>query len=354
MNENQLIIELSRLKNNLNIPKLKKISLDEINWEYFNLIANKNKVFEICISNLNYLGLEEYIPENIKKEYKRKTKNNLKQFETNKHELKKLIETSEINNIKIVPVKGSYLSEYLYGDPSIRKTNDVDVLVSIDDTRKITEILLDQGFSNKKYDKLSKEFVDYDRLTIMKYKMTMYNLLPFVKIIGEQIIKFDISFALDFNRSTASVVKDMLEDVVVNKNEIPTMSNESYLIHLLIHNYREATNASWIELNKDITLRKICDIREFIRELVTDKELNNVISYMLRVKQKEALIFNMYCIKVVYNDEFAVKILNNLSINERNINSYFKIFDNSRKKSHLRQKSLLDTIFSLNNLNELR
>ena len=311
-------------------------------------------MFELCISNLKKIGLEGNIPKEIWDVFLQKSAKNLNQYQLNKKELMKFINTCYKKKIKLSPVKGIYLSDFLYKDSSIRKTDDVDILISIDDIPQITEILIQQGFTNRQYNKEKKEFFDYDKLTVMKYKMTMYNLLPFVKVQDDQLIIFDISFALDFDRSTSNVVKNMLQAVIVEQDKIPTMKGKDYLIHLLIHNYREASNASWIELSKDITLRKFCDIREFIREILTDNELKMVVSEMLEINQKAALIFNIYSIYEIYGDSFSKEILQQLSIDKESVSQYFQFFDDDRKTSHKRQKGLWESIFSLNNLDELR
>jgi len=41
MYENQLIIELSRLSNDLNVQKIQEILLENINWNYFYQISDK-------------------------------------------------------------------------------------------------------------------------------------------------------------------------------------------------------------------------------------------------------------------------------------------------------------------------
>ena len=354
MNENQLIIALSRLSDDVDVEKIQEMLSENMDWYYFHQISAKNKVFELCISNLEKVGLAGRIPKEISEIFRQRTTQNLNQYQLNKKELMTFINTCYEKKLKLAPVKGIYLSDFLYQDPSIRKSNDVDVLILMDDIPQMTEILQQQGFINKPYNREKKKFFDYDRLTVMKYKLTMYNLLPFIKVQDDQLISFDLSFALDFDRKTSDVVNQMLQNVKVEPHQLPTMKNTDYLIHLLVHSYREASNASWIELNKDITLRKFCDIREFIRVRLTDGELQTVVSQMLAINQKSALIFNMYSIHEIYQDHFSQEILQQLAINQGNMSDYFKFFEDDRKTSHARQKSLWDSLFSLNNLDELR
>ena len=354
MNENQLIIALSRLSDDIDVEKIQEMLLEKIDWHYFHQISARNKVFELCMNNLEKMGLADVTPEEISEIFQQKTTQNVNQYQLNKKELMTFINSCYEKKLKLVPVKGIYLSDFLYQDPSLRKSNDVDILISRDDIPQMTEILFQQGFTHKQYNREKRKFFDYDPRTVRTYKLTMYNLLPFIKVQDDQVITFDLSFALDFDRKTADVVNQMLKNVRVELHQLPTMKNTDYLIHLLVHNYREASNAFWIELNKDITLRKFCDIREFIRVRLTADELQMVVSQMLAINQKSALVFNMYGIHDIYQDPFSQEILQQLAIHEANMSDYFKFFEDDRKTSHVRQKSLWDSLFSLDNLDELR
>ena len=93
-----------------------------------------------------------------------------------------------------------------------------------------------------------------------------------------KFFEVDINFSLDYKNGTADTLSDMLSNVCI-KNEkelsIPTLDDADFFIHLCAHLYKEATTLPWIEMQRDMTLYKYCDIYMLLSEM-TDAELQRI------------------------------------------------------------------------------
>ena len=56
---------------------------------------------------------------------------------------------------------------------------------------------------------------------------------------------------------------------------IPSLNKEDFFIHLCAHLYKEATTLPWIEMHRDMTLYKYCDIYMLLNK-ITDIELKSI------------------------------------------------------------------------------
>ena len=93
-----------------------------------------------------------------------------------------------------------------------------------------------------------------------------------------KFFEVDINFSLDYKNGTGDTLSDMLSNVCI-KNEkelsIPTLDNVDFFIHLCAHLYKEATTLPWIEMHRDMTLYKYCDIYMLLSEM-TAAELQRI------------------------------------------------------------------------------
>jgi hypothetical protein len=105
--------------------------------------------------------------------------------------------------------------------------------------------------------------------------------VPYFKEVNLPFMKFfevDINFSLDYKNGTEDALSDMLSNICI-KNEkelsIPTLDDADFFIHLCAHLYKEATTLPWIEMHRDMTLYKYCDIYMLLSEM-TDTQVQRV------------------------------------------------------------------------------
>lgn len=170
---------------------------------------------------------------------------------------------------KVAMLKGAYLCAH-YPD-GYRTSNDVDLLVLPKDVTVIGNMLSSAGF--KQGNVRNGEFIPATRQEIIESKMMRGETVPYIKEVNLPFMKFfevDINFSLDYKNGNGEILADMLSNVCI-KNEkelsIPTLDDTDFFIHLCAHLYKEATTLPWIEMHRDMTLYKYCDIYMLLSEM---------------------------------------------------------------------------------------
>ena len=178
---------------------------------------------------------------------------------------------------KVAMLKGAYLcAHYLDG---YRTSNDVDLLVLPKGVTAVGHLLSSAGF--KQGNVRNGEFIPATRQEIIESKMMRGETVPYIKEVNLPFMKFfevDINFSLDYKNGTGDTLSNMLSNVCI-KNEkelsIPTLDDADFFIHLCAHLYKEATTLPWIEMHRDMTLYKYCDIYMLLSEM-TDHQMQKV------------------------------------------------------------------------------
>lgn len=171
-------------------------------------------------------------------------------------------------------LKGSYLvSLYPSG---LRTSNDIDILINFEDSSKISELLLSNGFQQGNI--RGGEFVKATRAEIVSSQINRGETVPFIKEINLPFMRFleiDINFSLDFKpEQDKSLVSELLKNAkpeIKTKNGcLHTLSPADFLIQLCLHLYKEATVYSWVTFGRDQGLYKYLDIYLFLSTYMSD------------------------------------------------------------------------------------
>lgn len=163
---------------------------------------------------------------------------------------------------KYALLKGAYLCKYYPG--GFRTSNDIDLLVDPRDVTEIGKALTKAGFKqgNIRNDK----FEPATRKEIIESKMLRGETVPYIKEINLPGIKFlevDINFSLDYKPGDTDVLTQMLDNSTyedLGGFGIHTLRRDDFFVHLCSHLYKEATALPWVEMGRDMTLYKYCDI----------------------------------------------------------------------------------------------
>ncbi len=173
--------------------------------------------------------------------------------------IQKVLSTCQCNYAML---KGAYLCNcYPKG---YRTSNDVDLLVHPQDVTQVGEALLKAGF--KQGNIRNGKFESATRREIVESKMMRGETIPYIKEInlpGMQFLEVDINFSLDYKPGDTAVLTQMLNNVVVEtlgKTCVPTLQSDDFFVHLCSHLYKEATTLPWVEMMRDMTMYKYCDI----------------------------------------------------------------------------------------------
>lgn len=170
---------------------------------------------------------------------------------------------------KYAMLKGAYLCKaYPAG---YRTSNDIDLLIHPDDVTKIGNALLKLGF--KQGNIRNGSFEPATRKEIIESKMTRGETVPYIKELnfpGMRFLEVDINFSLDYKSGDTDLLEKMLNNSVVMKvgeYEVHALRNDDFFVHLCSHLYKEATTLPWVEMMRDMTLYKYCDIYMLLNDV---------------------------------------------------------------------------------------
>ena len=119
-------------------------------------------------------------------------------------------------------------------------------------------------------------FVPADRQEIISSRMSRGETVPFIKEVNLPFMKYleiDINFSLGFSNDDGESVKDIIQnatfvDIGDFKIRIPCESH--FFLHLCSHLWKEASTYPWIEMKRDMSLYKYCDIYMLMHTLPVD------------------------------------------------------------------------------------
>lgn len=174
---------------------------------------------------------------------------------------------------KYAMLKGAYLCGcYPQG---FRTSNDIDLLVLPEDVTGIGNVLINAGFRQGNI--RNGQFVPATRKEIIESKMTRGEIVPYIKQIclpGMQFFEIDINFSLGYKPGDTQLVREMLGRAstrVAGGLEIPTLEEGDFFVHLCCHLYKEATTLPWVEMSRDMTLYKYCDVYMLLNGIDKDE-----------------------------------------------------------------------------------
>lgn len=175
----------------------------------------------------------------------------------------------------VAMLKGAWLC--VHYPEGCRTSNDIDLLVLPEDVTEVGYLLAAAGF--RQGNVRNGEFIPATRKEIIESKMTRGETVPYIKEVnlpGMKYLEVDINFSLDYKNGEKDLLSAMLGHVAVKEEKgikVPTLSREDFFLHLCAHLHKEATTLPWIEMHRDMTLYKYCDIYLLLSEMTeADKD----------------------------------------------------------------------------------
>ncbi len=307
--EDKFLIEVSRCDFN-------NIIQDEwqcMDWDYILKNAMDHNIFQFIYFNLKDTSI---IPKHFKLLLEshfnfRKTRTKI-MINNYKVVLSKL----HVGGVKVILLKGVYLSKKTYADVGLRSFADMDILIHEKDLEKAFEILKGLGYTQSEFDSTTGELLPLSEERLDGYEKELQHFGEFIKLEREPIL---LPLAIDVHHRLNTVfdsfsfnVNDLLERAVLdNIDDIPVyrMCNEDFLTHLCSHLYWHTQSLRDILDGEDSRLSSYVDIREFIKsnnidwklmfERAKQTNLDTLLSYVLYHCQ---LIFGDVVPNEVYAD----------------------------------------------------
>ncbi|WP_217254044.1 nucleotidyltransferase family protein [Streptomyces sp. AC602_WCS936] len=163
--------------------------------------------------------------------------------------------------------KGFSLAETAYGDPAVRKINDLDLLVARDDAPRAHEVLERLGYTQGQLAEDSEQVKPFSRKTQIFWKVNLSNQLPYVKA-GHRpdLPEFNVDLCHDIFQKKSGVTAPAA-DLLVRADPVRLCGASTWvpdpldrLLDLCSHLHKEATSLRFIEDSVDLQISKFLDI----------------------------------------------------------------------------------------------
>ena len=349
MKEQEVIIKLSKMNmtkedKNFVIKEVEK----GVNWKEIVYLASRNKTLPLLWKNIKELHSESFVPVHIRKMIQYvvigvRTDNIL--FLNEFEQIKSLLLQEEV---LFLPLKGIYMIPNIYKSCDIRTMGDIDCLVDRKDVTKVQKVMAELGYVQGEIDLAKKEIKPFERFKEIVWNTQMTNMPPFYKLSDESslgYVKVDFSVCLDFDRNY-DLTQKLLKDANIN-SELRTVV---LFLHVCAHLYKEATNDTYIKLNKDVNLVKFCDVREFLLSHEKENFLDCVVKYANANGLGDALYYSLYYLIQIYGDDYS-NTLKRINMSDVDIISYYKKSGSNELIEW--KKNIMQRLFSDSNEDEM-
>ena len=141
----------------------------DVDWPFFLSLAHYYSLSPLLYLKIRQLGLWSQCPEESRKTLLHAFAINLHRTELQKRELVRITQALSRASIPVIPYKGCFLSQLLYGDPYLRVSGDIDIIIPREETKKAWDILTKE----MGYEGLSpaRGFVDISRTNEYNFKL---------------------------------------------------------------------------------------------------------------------------------------------------------------------------------------
>lgn len=271
-NERQLFKELCKYKSGTFKMMLLPYATPHVLGQLF-----FNRMQGIAYGTLQQCGLLASVNREFRNSLRDAYEKNLEKNQSYTHCVQYTADILSQCSRKTAMLKGAYLCAHY--PAGYRTSNDIDLLVLPGDVTVIGNMLREEGFLQGKV--RNGVFLPATREEIIQSKMMRGETVPFIKemnLPGMKYLEVDLNFSLDYKNGETDVLSTMLDSVCIkeeNGMHIPTLCPEDFFIHLCVHLYKEATTLPWIEMHRDMTLYKYCDIYTLLSEM-TEADITRV------------------------------------------------------------------------------
>lgn len=208
-------------------------------------------------------------------------------------------------------LKGAFLCGYY--PEGYRTSNDIDLLVLPKDLTEIDNALTKAGFLQGHI--RNEEFVKASRKEIIESRMTRGETVPYIKEInmpGMKYLEVDINFSMDYKSGDMQVLEEILNCTHTREVfglKVRTLDYDNFFIHLCGHLYKEATTLPWVEMKRDMTLYKYCDIYMLLLD-IDDKGIEKIFGRAKTLGMEKICAFVVEQVAVLFDldNKYAVSL----------------------------------------------
>lgn len=173
-----------------------------------------------------------------------------------------------LNNIPYAVIKGAVLSNSIYGKPFYRLSGDIDILVSPNNAKQVTDILNDEGFTQGRV--INEELMNLSREELIYHKLYTHQLASFHKksdFLLSPFVTVDVNFDIAWGESTQKIDIDYFlkhtEMTSIYDINIKKLTPVYEFISICMHHYKDM-NSIYLLYRKGYCFYEFLDIYYYL------------------------------------------------------------------------------------------
>ena len=115
-------------------------------------------------------------------------------------------------------------------------------------------------------------------------------------------LEVDLNFSLDYKNGDDTTIKKLLSRTYmanVNEVKIRTLHPFDFILHLCTHLYKEATTMPWVQMKRDMTFYKFCDVYEMLQDF-NIVDIDTLVLLAQSMSMQQELLYTLDCVKSFY------------------------------------------------------
>ncbi|WP_096187162.1 nucleotidyltransferase domain-containing protein [Evansella halocellulosilytica] len=247
-NELNLILEMiEKDVHEINVDTEKFRQLD---WNFFIKLSLHHRLYPMLYPKLKRLSERGVPPSVVKKLYIHYQKNTFQMLQLRK-EMEIVNNLFTENNIRLLFLKGPHLAQQLYGDYSLRTSNDLDLIVNIENLKEAERLLDQLGYVKD----------DYIRTILSDWKWRHHHVTYYHPQKGTKI---EIHWRMHPGPGKEASFQELWERKKECTDTLYSLGNEDLFVFLILHGARHG----WSRLRWLVDIQKLFKINVDIAKAV--------------------------------------------------------------------------------------
>lgn len=217
---------------------------------------------------------------------------------------KELFYYLEKNAIPYAVIKGAVLSGVLYGDCSLRKSGDIDILVCREDVERVKTFLGASGFVQGRI--VDGDIKPFSRHELLFQSTMSHQIAPFVKYCDKKKrMHVEVDINMDIMWGESAFKSDMLfvlkntEPICIFNTQIRKLMKEMEFIALCLHHYKDM-NSIYLLVERQLNLNLFCDIFLYIKN--SELSLCKLRDFCTKLNVTQYIYYCLYYTNLIFDD----------------------------------------------------
>jgi hypothetical protein len=206
-----------------------------LNWHLLLTLATRNRTVAFLHPAIRKLGIADRLPPPLIAHLRQEYLNNYQRNLIFEAEVKQLLEAFNLAELPLIVLRGVMMSDKVFGNPALRSSNDIDILIRREDLRQVKGTV--QGLN----------FVQDPRFLDDEYYERHHLHLPYLKL--ERLVLLEIHWSYDhkytpFNVDTASTFASARRSEYQGLS-ILELGPEDLLVMLCLHAFKHSCSIKY-------------------------------------------------------------------------------------------------------------